>query len=97
MRQAARVDANQGAIVQAVTQAGAKVLDLSRMGQGIPDLLVCYQGKLCLWELKDGDKAPSKRRLTPAERAWHDHWHDAPVLIINSVEEAIAALNSMVD
>jgi hypothetical protein len=89
------VDANHTAIVKAVTQCGARVLDLSRLGQGVPDLLIAYRGQLCLWELKDGDKPPSKRRLTPAEQAWHEHWQGAPVLIINSVDEAIDALNAM--
>ena len=97
MRTAARTDANQSAIVQAFRQCGCRVLDLSRMGQGIPDLLVEFRGRLFLVEVKDGAKSPSKRKLTPAEKTWHEHWQDAPVLIINSVDEAIAALNRMVD
>lgn len=40
MRRAAKVDATQAAIVQALRDAGCKVLSLAAMGKGAADLLV---------------------------------------------------------
>ena len=60
MRLAARTDANHAAVVRALRQVGASVLDLSRVGQGCPDLLVGYQGKNFLVEVK----ATAKKKLT---------------------------------
>ena len=94
MRRAARVDANQAQVVKALRNAGATVQPLHLVGQGCPDLLVGWQGMNLLIEVKDGDKIPSKQRLTPIEAQWHLAW-GGQVAIINSIEAAIALLNSM--
>lgn len=93
MRTAAKVDANQAAIVQAFRQLGARVQVLSHVGKGFPDLLICVRGKLALIEIKDGDKSASRRKLTPDEQAWHAEWQDAPLFIVASVEEAAVLIN----
>ena len=54
MRRAAKVDANQAEIVQALRQIGAVVQSLAAVGNGCPDLLVGYRNRLFLLELKDG-------------------------------------------
>lgn len=53
---------------------GASVQPLHTVGQGCPDLLVGYGGTNYLLEVKDGNKPPSQRKLTPDEHAWHDEW-----------------------
>ena len=83
-----RVDKNQKAIVSALRQIGATVQVLSDVGKGCPDLLVAMYGINYLLEVKDGNKPPSKRRLTPAEQRWHMEWN-GQVAIVNSVDEAI--------
>lgn len=40
MRRAARTDANQTAIVEALRKCGASVQSLAAVGKGVPDLLV---------------------------------------------------------
>jgi hypothetical protein len=67
MKFAARIDANQPAIVAAIRKMGATVLHLHTIGKGAPDILIGYQGKNALVELKDGAKPPSARKLTPDE------------------------------
>ena len=60
MRRAARIDANQEAVVIALRAAGAYVWII-----GLPvDLLVGYKGHTFLVEIKDGPK----KRLTALQR-----------------------------
>ena len=91
MRRAARVDENQGLIVTALRACGATVRVISQ-GDGIPDLLVGYRGHTILMEIKDGNKPPSARQLTPAEQIFFDQWTGGKLFIVNSVEEALDVL-----
>ena len=91
MRRAARVDENQGLIVKALRVCGATVRVISQ-GDGIPDLLVGYRGHTILMEVKDGNKPPSARQLTPAEQIFFDQWTGGKLFIVNSVEEALDVL-----
>jgi len=94
MRRAARTDANQTQIVEALRVIGATVRVISQ-GEGIPDLLVGFQGKTALLEVKDGRKPPSARVLTPAEQKFFDEWRGGTLAIVNSVDEAIAVVLGM--
>ena len=93
MRRAAKVDANQAEIVQALRQIGAVVQSLAAVGNGCPDLLVGFRGKNWLLEIKDGNKPPSAQALTPHQVEWHRVWA-GHVVVVNSVESAIAAINN---
>jgi len=92
-RTAARVDANQSSIVDALRRAGAKVQPLHQVGKGCPDLLVAFRGRWYLGEIKDGKKPPSKRKLTPDEANWHELFGAAaPVYVWESEEDALRTL-----
>jgi hypothetical protein len=91
MRYAKRIDANQNAIVETLRECGATVRVVSQ-GDGIPDLLVGYQGYTILMEVKDGGKVPSARKLTPAEQKFFDEWRGGMLVVVNSVEDAIDVL-----
>ena len=91
MRYANRIDENQNEIVKALRKAGAYVRIISQ-GDGIPDLLVAYKGYTILMEVKDGDKVPSARKLTEAEQKFFDEWMGGMLVVVNSVDEAIATL-----
>jgi len=91
MRRAMRVDANQEQIVSALRARGAGVRVISQ-GDGIPDLLVGYRGFTILMEVKDGQKVPSARKLTPAEQKFFDDWQGGMLVIVNSVDEALETL-----
>ncbi len=88
MRTRARVDKNQPEIVAAFRKLGYSVLHLHQIGKGCPDLLVAKDGVSTLVEVKDGDKPPSARKLTPDEREFHDTWR-GNIVIINSVDEVL--------
>ena len=88
-----RTDANQVAIVETLRRLGATVQHLHTVGRGCPDILIGYRGVNLLAEIKDGDKSPSKRKLTPDEINWHQAWR-GQVAIINNVDEAIKLLEA---
>ena len=91
MRRAARTDANQAAIVDALRVVGCTVQPLHAVGQGVPDLLVGYHGKNLLIEVKDGNKPPSKQRKTSEQVIWHDAWR-GQVAVVCNVQEALEAV-----
>ena len=90
-RRAAKVDDNQKEIVTALRKVGASVQHLHAVGQGCPDLLVCFRNVLFLMEVKDGNKPPSKRKLTPDQVKWHQAWC-GDVYVVCSVKEAMQVL-----
>jgi hypothetical protein len=89
MRRASRIDRNQPEIVEALRKLGASVQPLHSAHDGIPDLLVGYQGRNLLIEVKDGERVPSARKLTPCQVQWHHEWK-GQAAIVASTEEAIA-------
>ena len=91
MSYAKRVDENQARIVAALRQMGASVQDLSAVGRGVPDLLVGYHGNNYLLEIKDGDKPPSKRKLTQHQMKWRDEWRGTAHTII-CLDDAIEVI-----
>ena len=92
-RYAARADDNQPRIVDCLRRCRCRVEVLSRLGRGVPDLLVgTPRGLLILVEVKDGDKAPSKRALTPDQERWHAEWRRYPLFVVSSVAEALDAI-----
>lgn len=91
MRLRGRTDGNHVLIIRALRQAGASVQSLANVGDGCPDLMVALGGSVYVMEVKDGSLPPSKRRLTPMEKAWIDNWR-APVIVVESVTDALHAL-----
>lgn len=94
MRKAAKVDANHHAIVSALRRCGASVQDLSRVGDGCPDLLVGYHGITYCVEVKDGSKSASRRQLTPDQIDWHARWR-GHVVIVESIEDALRMIKAI--
>lgn len=91
MRRAAKVDANQADIVNALRMAGCTVQLLHAVGKGCPDLLAGKGGVNFLLEVKDGSKPPSKRKLTDDQVEFRAHWRGQVVTVTN-VDEALAAV-----
>jgi len=90
MRRAAKVDANQPEIVDALRTAGASVQHLHTIGQGCCDLLVGHLGHTYLMEVKDGNG-----EMTPDEREWMLAWRGAPVHIVRSAEDALRVIGAL--
>jgi hypothetical protein len=86
-----RGDRNQPEIVAALREVGASVQSLAKVGDGCPDLLVGFQGKNYLIEVKDGLKPASKRGLTVAQQLWFGKW-DGEVHGCWNVDGALAII-----
>lgn len=89
---AAKIDANQNEIVDALRKAGCSVQILSGVGKGCPDILVGRGGRNYLLEIKDGNKPKSAQKLTPDQVEWHDKWSGS-VFTVNSIELALEAVD----
>jgi Holliday junction resolvase len=92
MRRAAKIDANQPEIVEALRRAGATVQSMAAIGSGCPDILVGFGLRTVLLEIKDGSKPPSGRELTKDQIKWHMEWRGGACMVVNSVDEALAAI-----
>lgn len=46
-------------------------------------------------EVKDGEKPPSARQLTPAEKKFFDEWEGGLCVVIKSVEDALEILDGI--
>jgi hypothetical protein len=82
---AAKIDANQNEIVDALRAVGASVQSLAKVGGGCPDLLVGWGGKNYLIEVKDGSG------FTPAQKTWHRDWQ-GKAHVANNIEEAMTII-----
>jgi hypothetical protein len=87
MRRAAKVDANQNEVVEALRFIGAHVVLLHAIGGGVPDLLVDYERSFLI-EIKDGRKPPSARKLTPDQIEFHASW-PGELHTVCSAQEAV--------
>ena len=94
MRRAARIDANQNEIVQHLRDVGASVFVTSGVGAGFPDIVVGFRGATYLIEIKDGNQPPSKRKLTKAEKKFHDGWN-GQVDVAKNTDEALKIIGAI--
>ena len=94
MRRAARVDRNQTEIAAAFRSMGCSVVSLAAHGKGLPDLLVGVAWRNLLVEVKDSQKAPSRRRLTPDQEAFKANWRGS-VLYVDDVSDVPTIVNAM--
>jgi len=96
MRRAARVDANQSEIVAALRKIGAVVLITSQL-KNLFDIIVCFDSKVYLVEIKDGDKPPSQRKLTSGELDCKELIESVGVEyhVINNTQEAMKLIGKL--
>ena len=81
IRRAARVDANQTAVVSALRAAGAYVWII-----GLPvDLLVGYKGHSFLVEVKNGPR----KRLTALQEDFFNNWCGGTLCRVDGPEAAL--------
>jgi Holliday junction resolvase len=83
VRRAAKRDSNEAAIVQALEKLGWQVTRLS-MPDG-PDLMLAKAGRCVLAEVKT-----ATGKLKPGQVDWHAKWQGPPVLVLRSVDDALA-------
>jgi Holliday junction resolvase len=89
MRRAAKVDANQDAIVVALRAAGASVQSLAAVGKGCPDLLCAFRGLMYLLEVKRDKAQPNELQVR-----WHEGWR-AAVHVVRTPDDALRAVGAI--
>ena len=100
-KRAAR-DSNEGPIVAALIVAGASVSLLA--GGGLPDLLIGYEGRSILREVKHASSTgktirqtsngqrPDERGLTKPQQDWWAAWKGEDPQIVRTPEEALLSI-----
>lgn len=86
-------DATQDPIVAALVAVGATVQDLSRIGGGVPDLLVGYHGANYLIEVKSPTGVKHQTGLRATQVDWHSKW-TGQVSVANSPEQALEIIGA---
>jgi hypothetical protein len=92
VRRKAKVDDNQPQIVKEVRAVpGFTVTSAAGVGDGFPDLVVGYRHSddiriTGLYEVKDPEKTPSRRKLTQDQKEWHGKWLGHAKVITTSAE-----------
>ena len=86
---ASRPDLNKATIVSALRAIGASVTNLAG-GQGVPDLLVGFEGVNTLLEVKAG-----RAKLNPEQEKWHGTWR-GQAAICRTVADAFASVGIQV-
>lgn len=84
MRRAAKVDANQDDIVQALKRIGVSVEYIKKP----VDLLICHRGETALMEVKNPD---GKDQLSKEQIDFIARW-PGKVHVVRSVQEALVAV-----
>jgi len=91
MRYAARIDGNQQEIVNHFRLCGASVYILK-----LPvDILLGFNGKTVLVEIKDPQSAYGRRGANPNQLSFMQSWKGGTVALIDSIESADNLLKMM--
>ena len=64
-------------------------MSCAAIGGGFPDLAVGIYGVTDLVEVKDGEKTPSQRKLTPDQVKFFEAWKGS-VRVVNNIEDVAA-------
>lgn len=96
MRRAAKVDDNHVEIRDAAKKMGAGWLDVHQL-KNCCDAFMAYKGVTVAIEIKDGNKPPSRRKLTEGERKFSEGWvaTGGKFAVIESIEQLRVLMNNM--
>lgn len=93
MRKHGKTDSNQREIVAALHKAGAFIQSLADVGDGCPDLITVYHGRVYLMEAKteEGDLRPKQAKwIAECERIG-----GVAVHIVRSAEDALRVVGAI--
>ncbi len=94
MRRRGRIDENQPAIVKELRQIpGFSVAITSDVGNGFVDIVVGHRGISGLYEIKDPNKEPARRKLTDDEEIFHRYWF-GHVRVVMTTAEIVADMRT---
>jgi len=77
-RKAAKVDSNQGEIVEYLRACGFTVTSTANVGNGFPDLVVGKYGLTFILEVKS-----KKGKLRKSQEEWFEDWRGHAIVVRN--------------
>jgi len=87
-----RTDANHKKLIDKIRQIpSASVFSTHEVGKGFPDIVVGYRGLNYMFEIKDGKKTASKKKLTQAEIKFHSNW-TGQISVVEKIEDILNIL-----
>lgn len=86
---ACKKDANHNEIVEALQKVGASVIDMAHVGRGFPDLIVGFNSKTLLVEIKNPKTQYGRQGLNKNQKKWKDEWVGGEYCVVDSVEAAL--------
>ncbi len=90
---AKRIDANQNTLVAQMRQIpGLTVRITSQVGEGFVDAVIGYRGHSHLLEIKDPNQPPSKRRLTPDEKQFHESFTGS-IHVVETIDDVLKIIS----
>lgn len=88
---AKKVDINQKEIVKAFRQLGAVVIDLSKVGKGVPDLIIGFKGNTIFVEIKSSSKA----KFTPCQLEFIKEWQGGKIERVETIDDVVNIINAI--
>lgn len=85
MRTRARQDRNQVELVRALERLGCSVEPIRSLRGGVPDLLVGFQGRNYLIEIK----VPKEGRLSESQKMWRDNWRGGKPFVLKTTDDVV--------
>lgn len=92
---ACRIDDNHTEIVSALKTAGATVIDTARLGAGFPDLILGFNGRTVLMEIKNPKTQYGRAGLNKTQLTWHANWRGGTLATVDGIEAALRVLKVM--
>jgi hypothetical protein len=91
-------DDNHKEIQAHFERSGAGVKDVSSLPDFV-DIIITYMGVAVAVEIKDGEKAPSSRKLTAGELDFKNYWeaHGGKWALVESIKDADGLLASIAE
>lgn len=89
MKYGAKKDANHHEVVEAMQKAGAYVIDMSHVGKGFPDLIVGFESKTILMEIKNPKTAYGRKGLNKNQLKWKEQWTGGTYCVVDGPEAAL--------
>ncbi len=93
----AKVDKNQPELVKFFRGLGFLVSHRHGCHKGVPDLEIGFGGYIIPVEIKDPEKPPSARKLTPDQIKYFDEWSDFPILVILTKFQILSLKNFILE
>lgn len=87
-----RTDANQKSLVKFMRRLGAAVFDTSGVGNGFPDLVVCFRGSNLLIEIKNPKTYHGRAGLSDHQQKFANEWMGGPIYIVKTADDVVRAL-----